>query len=171
MEPEVQVVVTGGALDALSYDFPAGKILAFGRPVVKSIFEEMNIRADIVTLMQKDSSDMGNNDRAKILMQCRTSNAERILITHGTDTMLDTGLLLDRYIKTKVIVLTGSLPYMSKTKTFAASNVNFALAACQTLPHGVYIAMNGRIVPVEYAEKVQKHDMTYFISKKKSPQE
>jgi len=99
---------------------------------------------EIRTLMMIDSLEMTDTDRAVILKSCVEWDEERVLITHGTDTMAETARYLGERVKDKTIVLTGAVvPY-----TFGSSdglfNLGSALAFVQTLPHGVYIAMNGR---------------------------
>jgi L-asparaginase len=94
--------------------------------------------------MMIDSINMKDTDRAIILQNCRNAEEERIVITHGTDTMVDTARLLGAAIKDKTIVLTGAMiPYRFGSSD-GLFNLGSALAFVQTLPHGVYVTMNGR---------------------------
>jgi L-asparaginase len=91
-----------------------------------------------------DSTEMTDADRERILRSCTDAFDERVVITHGTDTMADTARFLGERIQDQTIVLTGAMvPY-----TFGSSdglfNLGAALAFAQTLPHGVYVVMNGR---------------------------
>lgn len=102
------------------------------------------LNIDVTTLMMMDSLDMTPSDKDKIIKNCIETEEEKIIITHGTDTMVETAQLLNKNIKNKTIVLTGALiPYR-----FGSSdgffNLGCALAYVQTLPKGVYIAMNGK---------------------------
>ncbi|NHZ85020.1 MAG: asparaginase, partial [Planctomycetia bacterium] len=101
---------------------------------------DLNIR----TLMMIDSCDMTVEDREIILNNCEKAPEKKIIVTHGTDTMVQTAKILANSIKDKTIILTGAMiPY-----TFGSSdglfNLGSAIAFVQTLPVGIYIAMNGR---------------------------
>jgi L-asparaginase len=107
--------------------------------------------------MMTDSLSMTEDDRNIILFNCQKSSEEMIVITHGTDTMIETAKLLISSNLNKTIVLTGALvPY-----TFVSSdglfNLGSAIALSQTLPHGVYIAMNGKCF---HADRVRKDKKT-----------
>jgi L-asparaginase len=102
------------------------------------------LEVNIETLMMIDSLEMTDADRSLILQRCRETPEERIIITHGTDSMEQTAAVLGKEITGKTVVLTGAMvPY-----TFGSSdgmfNLGTALAFVQTLPAGVYVAMNGR---------------------------
>ena len=104
-------------------------------------------RVSLETLMMIDSLDMTDAHRALILKRCRQAREKRIIITHGTDSMEETAAVLGRAGLAKTIVLTGAMvPY-----TFGSSdgmfNLGTAFAFVQTLPAGVYVAMNGRCLP------------------------
>lgn len=97
------------------------------------------------TLMMIDSLDMTPEDREIILDNCaRRNDAQRIVITHGTDTMVETAKLLAQAELPKTIVLTGALIPYKFGSSDGFFNLGNALAFAQSLPHGVYIAMNGR---------------------------
>ena len=104
------------------------------------------------SLFQKDSLDLTVEDRALIRQRVLEVPHERIMITHGTDTMIDTARLLTD-ISGKTVVLVGSLMPALFRATDAEFNIGFALAAVQILPPGVYLAMNGRIFDPECVRK------------------
>ncbi|PIE69893.1 MAG: asparaginase [Deltaproteobacteria bacterium] len=140
----VQIFTTGGTIDKVYFD---GKSrYEVGETVTGRILNEANIHVayDLRMLMKKDSLDMDDEDRAYIADAVRGCEASRILITHGTDTMVETGKAIGR-IPDKVVVMTGSMAPARFKESDAVFNVGFAMAAVQTLPPGVYVAMNGRI--------------------------
>lgn len=165
-----KIIAVGGTIDAKEYDFSTGEVVSFAMPAVISIVEK--VRPDIPLgksfhmCEQKDSDIMTDEDRLHIVELCKNFNDDRIVITHGTGTMIDTGLLLAKHIKDKTIVLTGSLPY-TYDAAYASFNVGSAITACQLLSAGVYIVMNGEIVNLQEqkAIKIKDANVTYFIGK------
>ncbi len=140
----IKVFTTGGSLDK-GYSTRESAFLV-QEPQVGSVLEEANVafEYEIEPLLRKDSLELTDEDRALIVRKVREDPAERILITHGTDTMVLTGRDLAG-VRGKTVVLTGAMQPASFKRTDAPFNIGFALAALQTLPHGVYIAMNGGI--------------------------
>ncbi|MFA6898154.1 MAG: asparaginase domain-containing protein, partial [Candidatus Paceibacterota bacterium] len=94
--------------------------------------------------LKKDSLDITEADREKILETCRNISDSKIILTHGTDTMTETASKLSG-IKDKVIVITGAMRPEKFSDSDAMFNIGVAVAAVQTLPPGIYIAMNGRV--------------------------
>lgn len=92
----------------------------------------------------KDSLDMSDEDRKVILENCKKAPEDRIVITHGTDTMVETAKVLASEIKSKTIVLTGAMIPYAFDNSDALFNLGNALAFVQVLPSGIYIAMNGK---------------------------
>lgn len=140
----IKIFVTGGTFDK-EYNEINGE-LYFKNTHLTELLElgRSSIKVDIRSLMMIDSIDMTLQDREIIAENCIKTNGSRILITHGTDTMVATAKVLAERVKDKIIVLTGALiPY-----TFGSSdglfNLGSALSFVQILPPGVYIAMNGR---------------------------
>jgi len=172
----IRIIVAGGTIDAAKYDFDEGKVIVFGEPAVEKILKTGRVRhldakgatpienddADILVLPQKDSLDMTDEDRERILSLCQRDPRERILITHGTDTMAKTGELLAENIKNKTIVLTGAMQPNASENSDASFNLGGALVACETLPHGVYIVMQGEVFPVPHVQKIKKDGEKYF---------
>ena len=142
----VQVFVTGGTFDK-EYNYITGE-LYFKDTHLKEMFERgrSEVEIDIKTLMMVDSLEMREEDRAIILYNCSKTPAERILLTHGTDRMVETArLLAESNIEGKTIVLTGAMiPYAFGTSSDGFFNLGSALAFTQVLPPGVYVVMNGR---------------------------
>jgi L-asparaginase len=100
-----------------------------------------------------DSLDMHTSNRVRVLESCRRALEERIIITHGTDTMVETAAVLGEARLAKTVVLTGAMvPYIFNNSD-AVFNLGCAVAAVQLLPHGVYVAMNGRIFGWESVRK------------------
>ena len=111
------------------------------------------LKVDIETLMMKDSLEMSDNDRNSIVQRCFESNEDKILITHGTDTMIKTAKLLATKINSKTIVLTGAMIPYKFGSSDGLFNLGSALSFLQSLPHGIYIAMNGNIFSWEKKKK------------------
>ncbi|MBI2647432.1 asparaginase [Candidatus Woesearchaeota archaeon] len=152
----IRIFVTGGTFDKEYNDLDGQlffkdthvhEILTLGRS---------RINVDIRTLMMIDSLDMTEEDRETIAQNCLKANEDKILITHGTDTMVETAQVLAKKIKNKTIILTGAMiPYVFRSSD-GLFNLGSALAFVQTLPHGVYIAMNGRYFNWDNARKNKK---------------
>jgi L-asparaginase len=143
----IRVFVTGGTFDK-EYDEINGR-LYFKHTHVEDMLRLARCRLDVrvATLMMIDSLDMTDADRRKVVESCRTTAEQRIVVTHGTDTMADTARALHEAGLAKTVVLTGAMvPY-----TFGSSdglfNLGSALSFAQVLPAGVYVAMNGRCFP------------------------
>lgn len=150
---DVKIFTTGGTIDKVYFD--AKSTYEVGDPQIVDILREANVTIDweLETLFRKDSLDLTDEDRAVIVEKVRQESCPRILITHGTDTMIETAKALQG-IPGKTIVLVGSLSPARFKSSDAEFNIGFALAAVQTLPPGVYIAMNGRIF---HPDRVRKN--------------
>jgi L-asparaginase len=140
----IKIFTTGGSLDK---GYSTGEsAFVVQDPRIEEILTEGNVtfEHEIEPLFRKDSLEIGESDRDAIFEAVKNEPCERILITHGTDTMAETGQRLST-IPGKTIVLTGAMQPASFKHTDAHFNIGFALAVLQTLPHGVYIAMNGSV--------------------------
>lgn len=115
------------------------------------------VPVELRTLMMVDSLEMTADDRALIAEHCLKSKEDKIIITHGTDTMAETAQLLNQKIKDKTIVITGAMIPYKFGSSDGLFNLGSALAFVQTLKHGVYVAMNGRYF---HAENVRKNRET-----------
>lgn len=155
----IQVFVTGGTFDK-EYNYLSGE-LYFKDTHLKEMFERGRcyVDIDIRTLMMVDSLEMSDEDRGIILHNCKKTPASRILLTHGTDRMVETArVLAEASLENKTIVLTGAMiPYAFGTSSDGFFNLGSALAFVQVLPPGVYVVMNGRHFPWD---KVRKNKQT-----------
>ncbi|MGZ3687312.1 MAG: asparaginase domain-containing protein [Bdellovibrionota bacterium] len=138
------IFVTGGTFDK-EYDELAGKLFFKNTHVPEMLrLGRSQIDAKVQTLLMIDSLEMKDEDRELILRECQNASEKQIVITHGTDTLEKTAQVLGPAIKDKTVVLTGAMvPYMFGSSD-GLFNLGSALAFAQTLPPGVYVAMNGR---------------------------
>lgn len=141
---KIRVFVTGGTFDK-EYNELDGT-LYFQETHLPEMLKlgRCKLDVEIRTLVLIDSLDMTDADREIILEQCRKAKENRIVITHGTDTMEETARVLGRRITDKTIVLTGAMVPYKFGSSDGLFNLGSALAFAQTLPPGVYIAMNGQ---------------------------
>ncbi len=144
MNETVRIFVTGGTFDK-EYNERDGS-LYFKDTHLRDMLKLARSLVDVEvrTLMMVDSLEMDDEDREVILAQCRKSPQNRIVVTHGTDTMEVTARLLGRNITDKTVVLTGAMIPYAFGSSDGLFNLGSALAFAQSLPAGVYIAMNGR---------------------------
>jgi L-asparaginase len=141
---KIQIFTTGGTIDKIYFD--AKNSYKIGDPAVVEVLKEANVSVeyDVVSLLRKDSLDLDDTDRRRIFDAVAAASARRIIITHGTDTMVLTARRL-KTIVDKTIVLTGAMQPAKFRFTDAVFNIGAAVTAVQVMPPGVYIAMNGRI--------------------------
>ncbi len=148
----IQIYTTGGTIDKVYFD----KLSEFqvGEPQINEVLEEANVafHYGVESILQKDSLDMTESDRQLILEKVLASPHRHIIVTHGTDTMIETAHLLQR-VPGKTIVLTGSLSPARFRNTDAVFNIGCAVAAVQTLPEGVYLTMNGKVFRPDHVRK------------------
>ena len=140
----IRVFVTGGTFDK-EYNELDGKLF-FKDTHFKEMLElgRCKLKVEIRTLMMVDSLEMTEQDRQIILDHCLKAGEDKIVITHGTDTMEVTARVLGETIREKTIVLTGAMIPYKFGSSDGLFNLGSALAFVQTLPFGVYIAMNGK---------------------------
>ncbi len=157
---KIKLLITGGTIDK-AYNMHNGE-LHFVDSHLPSMLAEARCKANLEldTLMLKDSLDMDDQDRIKILDHCQQSEQSKIIITHGTDTMVQTARFLDEQLEDKTVVLTGAMiPYVFD-KSDSLFNLGTAFSAVQLLRAGVYIAMNGRVFKA--ADVVKNRDECVF---------
>jgi L-asparaginase len=141
---DIRILITGGTFDK-EYDEIGGRLFFKDSHVAEMLrLGRSLVPTDIRTLMMVDSLDMTAADRELILQSCRSAKEDRILITHGTDTMEETARTLGEAKLEKTIVLTGAMVPYKFGSSDGLFNLGAALAFVQTLAPGVYIAMNGR---------------------------
>jgi L-asparaginase len=140
----VTIITTGGTIDKIYYD--AKNDYHIGQPQAPKILERAGVTLDtpIIPLFRKDSLDITDADRALVRKTAEAQTGHNIVVTHGTDTLTKTGLAL-KGIKGKTIVLMGAMYPAEFRDSDAVFNLGAAVMAAQTLPEGVYIAMNGRV--------------------------
>src|SRR5271170_2597332 len=148
----IHILTTGGTIDKVYFDAKGG--YEVGAPMVREILAKARVKAEVVIgeLLRKDSLEMTDADRAAIRAAVLASGATQVIVTHGTDTMVETAKGL-RGIDGKTIVLTGALQPARFSDSDAPFNLGMALGAVQVLPEGVYIAANGRVFPADRVRK------------------
>lgn len=161
LEPIV-IVTTGGTIDKAYFD--ALSTYQIGEPIVKKLLDGANVTHPyrIVELLRKDSLELTDEDRERLKETVAALEARRVVITHGTDTMTDSARVLAA-ISGKTIVLTGALSPARFSESDATFNIGMAFAAAQTLPAGVYIAMNGSVFRGDEVKK--DRDQRRFVAK------
>lgn len=155
----IRIFITGGTFDK-EYNELDGTLF-FKNTHLPEMLTLGRSRVDVAvtSLMMIDSLDMTDEHRNKIIKECRNAEEERVLITHGTDTMEVTARTLGEAALPKTIVLTGALVPYKFGSSDGLFNLGSALAFVQSLPHGVYIAMNGRYFPWNNVRKNRKTGM------------
>ena len=140
----IRIFVTGGTFDK-TYDEIEGS-LAFGDTHLNEMLRlgRCHVDVSVRTLMMVDSLAMTDDDRAVIVRNCLTCEETRIVVTHGTDTMVQTAAALAAGVPGKTIVLTGAMVPYAFGSSDGLFNLGSALSFVQALPSGVYIAMNGQ---------------------------
>ncbi len=140
----IRILVTGGTFDKV-YDERNGTLFFKDTHLHEMLrLGRCRLDTEIRTVMMVDSLEMSDGDRRIILENCRQCPEERIVITHGTDTMADTARVLGENLTGKTVVLTGAMIPFAFGSSDGLFNLGSALSFVQALPHGVYIAMNGR---------------------------
>jgi len=145
LNPKIKIFITGGTFDK-EYNELTGK-LYFKNTHMYELLElgRSQVNVEIETLMMVDSLKMSLTERQYIIEKCVQSNNTKIVVTHGTDTMVETARLLAENIKDKTIVLTGAMIPFKFGSSDGLFNMGSALSFVQALDKGVYIAMNGQI--------------------------
>jgi L-asparaginase len=150
----ITIFTTGGTFDKVYFD--ANSAFSIGESQVRPILEEGNVTMEytIESVLRKDSLEISDADRQAICEAVNASSATQILITHGTDTMVDTArALADAGVEGKTIVLLGAMQPARMRVTDAPFNLGFAVAAVQLLPPHIYIAMSGQVFPYDNVVK------------------
>lgn len=154
----LQLFITGGTIDK-QYQETTGD-LVFPASHLPTLLQEANSTLEIKmqVLMQKDSLEMTKQDRKLITQACTDSKCLKIVITHGTDTMVETALMVlahiaDKNLALKTIVLTGAMRPFMLQHSDASFNIGAAFMAAQLAPAGVYICMNGQLFNAGEVEK------------------
>lgn len=154
----ITFIQTGGTIDK---DYPRGETdhgyeFKIGDPAVKTILPTVHalFSFSIVEVLKKDSLDIDDADRQKIYQAVEAADSDKVVITHGTDTIAKTAELLSK-INNKTVVLTGAMLPEKFVTSDAKFNIGMAVAAVQNNPHGVYVALYGQVVPWEKYKELQ----------------
>jgi L-asparaginase len=149
----IRILITGGTFDK-EYNELTGELFFHESHVAEMLRLGRNtVPVELQTLMMIDSLNMAATDRAAILQACTAAPESRIVITHGTDTMVETAAVIASANPTKTIVLTGAMVPYKFGSSDGLFNLGSALAFAQVLPSGVYIAMNGQYFPWDHVFK------------------
>jgi L-asparaginase len=153
VNPTIRILVTGGTFDK-EYDELGGRLFFKDTHLPEMLrLARSRIPVELETLMMIDSLDMTEADRVKVVERCRASPEDRLVVTHGTDTMAETARALVAAGLGKTVVLTGAMVPYAFGSSDGLFNLGSALSFAQVLPPGIYVAMNGRIFA---GEKVRK---------------
>jgi L-asparaginase len=155
MDKEIKIFTMGGSIDKF-YDLEASDFLV-GPPAAQTLLTDANVSVEfsVEEISRKDSLEITDSDRNLLLDRVRNTQESRIIITHGTDTIVQTGQVLS-VLEDKVIVLTGSMQPAAFKDSDAGFNLGGAVIAVQVLNPGVYILMNGTIF---HPDKVRKNTL------------
>ena len=149
---KIKFFAVGGTIDKVYFD--ALSKYEVGESNIDDILKNarVNFEYDISSILKKDSLEMTDKDRLAIRQAVQNEPNNKVIITHGTDTMIETAKVLGT-VKDKVIVLTGAMEPAKFKSSDAIFNLGAAVAAVQTLPNGVYLAISGRIFTPENVRK------------------
>ena len=152
---KITFITTGGTIDKSYSKTRRTYNFDISEPSVNHILKiiEPNFEFEVVSLLKKDSLDMTDEDRQLIFDACAKAENNKIIITHGTDTIIETAKKLTE-LKDKLIVLVGSSQPERFKETDADFNVGMAVGAINVLRGGVHIAMNGRVYKWDECRKV-----------------
>ncbi len=141
---KLKIITTGGTIDKLYFDDASE--YKIGHPVIEDLLTAFNVafKFEVLSLMKKDSLYMKDDDRELIKRVIEKSDEKHFLITHGTDSMVETANYLAD-VKDKTIVITGALTPAKFQNTDAIFNIGCAIAAVQTLKNGAWVIMNGKV--------------------------
>ena len=140
----IRIFVTGGTFDK-EYNELTGTLFFKDTHLPEMLnLGRSRVSVKVETLMMIDSLEMTAADRELITESCISAKEDKIIITHGTDTMADTAKVLGQKVKNKTVIISGAMIPYKFGSSDGLFNLGSSLAFAQTLPHGVYIVMNGR---------------------------
>jgi len=141
----IRILITGGTIDK-EYDPLRGE-LTFSKSHLSNMLNQVRckVRFILEEIMLKDSLEMKGEDREEVLKKCINCSEDRVIVTHGTDTMVETARFLGKNVKSKTVVLVGAMIPYTVGASDALFNLGCAFSAVQALQPGVYITMNGKI--------------------------
>jgi L-asparaginase len=149
---KIKIFTTGGTIDKIYFDQKSE--YQVGDPQAQGVLERANVVIDyeVESIIRKDSLEFTDEDRDLIRQKVESTPLERVVITHGTDTMIDTAKVL-KNISDKTVVMTGSMYPAQFRDSDAVFNIGCAVTAVQVLEHDIYIVMNGRIFNPNHVRK------------------
>ncbi len=152
----IYLFTTGGTMEK-AYHEPTGSV-GNSAPKVQRYLDRLRLPdsdIEVVALMNKDSLEMDDADRTLIASRAAASDAERIVITHGTDTMVETGLVLQRGLNglSVPVILTGAMTPLGFEESDGLQNLTESLLAARLLPPGVYIVIHNQVFPIDRVRK------------------
>lgn len=149
----LRIIVTGGTFDK-QYDAIKGE-LTFKNSHLPAILEQARVTVPVAIEVNQliDSLHMNDGHRQSVLAACRAAPEAAIVVIHGTDTMVETAAVVGRAALPRTVVFTGAMVPYAVQGSDALFNLGFALALAQALPHGAYVAMNGRVFPWDNVRK------------------
>lgn len=152
----ITLFATGGTIDKIYFD--ALSEFSIGEPQAPRLFEESNIREGftVESVLKKDSLEITQDDRLLLREKVSNSQGSKVLITHGTDTMVDTAKVLAETITDKTVIFLGAMQPARMRVSDAPFNLGFAFAAVQLLEPGIYIAMSGKVFSYDQVVKNRK---------------
>jgi L-asparaginase len=149
----IRIIITGGTFDK-HYDEVRGSLTFTDTHLPEILrFTRCTVPIELELNQLIDSLEMGPSNRLLVLEACRRAPEERVVVTHGTDTMVETAAVLGGAGLAKTIVLTGAMVPFEVSTSDAVFNLGCAITAVQLLPRGVYITMNGRAFPWDRVRK------------------
>jgi L-asparaginase len=157
VNPTIRILVTGGTFDK-EYDELSGRLFFKETHLPEMLrLARCRVPVQLETLMMIDSLDMTEADRGRVVERCRSSAEDRLVVTHGTDTMAETARALQVAGLGKTVVLTGAMVPYAFGSSDGLFNLGSALSFAQVLPPGVYVAMNGRVFAGDKVRKDRQH--------------
>jgi L-asparaginase len=151
----IRIIITGGTIDK-QYNELNGELYLPQTHVPAMLRQaRCTLKVELEQVMLKDSLDMQDTDREKVKNSCLNAIEDKIVITHGTDTMVETAKHIADSINNKTIVLLGAMIPYTVSNSDALFNLGCAVSAAQTLQHGVYITMNGKIFAWDDVKKIK----------------
>jgi len=150
---KVNIITTGGTIDKIYFD--ALSDYQIGAPVIGELLSRIGVGFEfsVLSLMRKDSLDLTDADRQLIVDTVKAADSDYVLVTHGTDSMVETGKWLKEQVPDKTVVLTGALQPAAFRETDAVFNIGCAIGALQSMEAGAYVAMNGQVFDVTQVRK------------------
>lgn len=142
---KITFIQTGGTIDKDYPNFAKGWAFEFGEPAMDRILDKLNpsFEYNVLTSCQKDSLEITDEDRAHLVEIITKEEGEKFVVTHGTDTLLETAKFISDHIKDKLVVMTGSMLPERFSNSEAPINVGAAIATANLMDVGVYVTMHG----------------------------